>query len=114
MPVLCSACKKRAATASAQIDDRTRLRYRRPTHERLMAELSALPGVESVTPINRPFKLTSREFHPEDTVIRVMDAVIGDGSMTVMAGPCSIESRDQLFETADGVAAAGATILRGG
>jgi 3-deoxy-7-phosphoheptulonate synthase len=73
-----------------------------------------LPGVERVTPINRPFKLTSREFHPEDTVIRVLDAAIGDGSLTVMAGPCSVENRDQLFETADAVAAAGATVLRGG
>jgi 3-deoxy-7-phosphoheptulonate synthase len=73
-----------------------------------------LPGVASVTPISRPFKLTSREFHPEDTVIRVMDAVIGDGSLTVMAGPCSVESQDQLFETADAVRAAGATVLRGG
>ena len=63
----------------------------------------ALPGVESVTPISRPFKLTSREFHPEDTVIRVLDAVIGDGSLTMMAGPCSVESREQLFETADAV-----------
>ena len=68
----------------------------------------------SVTPISRPFKLTSREFHPEDTVIRVLDAVIGDGSLTMMAGPCSVESREQLFETADAVKAAGATILRGG
>ena len=67
-----------------------------------------------MTPINRPFKLTSREFHPEDTVIRVLDAAIGDGSLTVMAGPCSVESRDQLFETADAVKAAGATVLRGG
>ena len=67
-----------------------------------------------MTPISRPFKLTSREFHPEDTVIRVLDAAIGDGSLTVMAGPCSVESRDQLFETADAVKAAGATVLRGG
>ncbi len=72
------------------------------------------PGSRRVTPISRPFKLTSREFHPEDTVIRVLDAVIGDGSLTMMAGPCSVESRDQLFETADAVAAAGATVLRGG
>ena len=69
----------------------------------LMSSLGALPGVESVTPISRPFKLTSREFHPEDTVIRVLDAVVGDGSLTMMAGPCSVESREQLFETADGV-----------
>jgi 3-deoxy-7-phosphoheptulonate synthase len=80
----------------------------------LQSRLAGLPGVEAVTPISRPFKLTSREFHPEDTVIRILDAVVGDGSLTVMAGPCSVESRDQLFETADAVAAAGATILRGG
>ena len=80
----------------------------------LMSRLAGLAGVEQVTPISQPFKLTSREFHPEDTVIRVLDAVVGDGSLTMMAGPCSVESRDQLFETADAVAAAGATILRGG
>jgi 3-deoxy-7-phosphoheptulonate synthase len=85
-----------------------------PQREHLSNRLASLPGVESVTLISRPFKLTSREFHPEDTVIAVLDAVIGDGSLTVMAGPCSVESRDQLFETADAVAAAGATILRGG
>jgi 3-deoxy-7-phosphoheptulonate synthase len=80
----------------------------------LMSRLGGLAGVEAVTPISRPFKLTSREFQPESTVIRVLDAVIGDGSLTIMAGPCSIESRDQLFETADAVAASGATVLRGG
>ena len=84
---------------------------RRPA---LLERFATLPGVASVTPISRPFKLTSREFHPEDTVIRVLDAVIGDGSLTMMAGPCSVESREQLFETADAVKAAGATILRGG
>lgn len=84
---------------------------RRPA---LATQLGGLPGVATVTPISRPFKLTSREFHPEDTVIRVLDAAIGDGSLTMMAGPCSVESRDQLFETADAVRAAGATILRGG
>ena len=80
----------------------------------LIARLGSMPGVASVTPINRPFKLASREFQPEDTIIEVLDAVVGDGSLTVMAGPCSVESRDQLFETAAGVKAAGATILRGG
>ncbi len=85
-----------------------------PKKQVLASRLAALPGVESVTPISRPFKLTSREFHPEDTVIRVLDAVIGDGSLTMMAGPCSVESREQLMETADAVAASGATILRGG
>src|SRR3954466_4958011 len=85
-----------------------------PKRDVLTSRLGALPGVETVTPISRPFKLTSREFHPEDTVIRVLDAVVGDGSLTVMAGPCSVESRDQLFETAESVKASGATILRGG
>src|SRR5689334_10650299 len=80
----------------------------------LLEELAALPGVARVTPINRPFKLVSREFHPEDTVIRVLDASVGDGSLTVMAGPCSVESRDQLMTTATRVKAAGATVLRGG
>jgi 3-deoxy-7-phosphoheptulonate synthase len=85
-----------------------------PRKQVLMSRLAALPGVEDVTPISRPFKLTSREFHPEDTVIHILDAIVGDGSLTMMAGPCSVESRDQLFETAEAVKAAGATILRGG
>jgi len=80
----------------------------------LMNRFAGLPGVEAVTPISRPFKLTSREFHPEDTVIRAGEATIGDGGLTVMAGPCSVESRGQLIETAEAVAAHGATILRGG
>src|SRR6187397_33324 len=84
---------------------------RRPA---LLEQFGTLPGVAAVRPISRPYKLVSREFHPEDTVIRVLDAVIGDGSLTVMAGPCSVESKEQLLETADAVAAAGATILRGG
>src|SRR3954471_15239571 len=85
-----------------------------PRRGDLISRLGGLAGVETVTPMSRPFKLTSREFHPENTVVRVLDAVVGDGSLTMMAGPCSIESRDQLFETADAVQAAGATILRGG
>ncbi|MBI3751083.1 MAG: 3-deoxy-7-phosphoheptulonate synthase [Chloroflexi bacterium] len=80
----------------------------------LMDMLAGLAGVERVTPISRPFKLTSREFHPEDTVVHVLDTAIGDGSLAIMAGPCSVESRAQLLETADSVAASGATVLRGG
>ena len=77
--------------------------------------LEATPGRRAASPaITKPYKLVSREFHPEDTVIRVLDTSIGDGSLTVMAGPCSVESRDQLMETADFVAAHGATIIRGG
>ncbi len=82
--------------------------------QQLMNKMSTMPGVEAVTPISKPFKLVSREFHPENTVIRVLDTVIGDGSLTVMAGPCSIESREQLLETADYVTSHGATVIRGG
>jgi 3-deoxy-7-phosphoheptulonate synthase len=85
-----------------------------PRKEQVMGRLSGLPGVESVTPISRPFKLTSREFEPVDTIVRVGGATIGGGGLTVMAGPCSVESREQLMATADAVVAAGGTILRGG
>jgi 3-deoxy-7-phosphoheptulonate synthase len=82
--------------------------------EQVMNHLAGLPGVESVTPVSKPFKLTSREFHPQDTVIQVRGSTIGGGSLTVVAGPCAVEGRDQLLRTADAVAAAGATVLRGG
>jgi len=82
--------------------------------DQVMNHLLSMPGIETVTPISRPFKLASREFHPEDSVVRVRDRSIGDGGLTVMGGPCSVESRDQLLETADAVLAAGATVLRGG
>ena len=85
-----------------------------PRKEQVMAHLAVLPGVESVTPISKPFKLTSRDFHPDDTVIRVGETSIGGGSLTIMAGPCAIESRDQLMRAATSVAQAGATVLRGG
>jgi 3-deoxy-7-phosphoheptulonate synthase len=81
---------------------------------RVAAHLATLPGVEAVNQTTRPFKLTSRDFHPEDTIIDVNGVRIGDGSLTLMAGPCAIESRDQLFETAEAVKAAGANVLRGG
>ncbi len=82
--------------------------------EQLRGRLEGLAGVAQVTPISKPYKLVSREFHPENTVIKVLDATIGDGGLSVMAGPCSVESRDQLIETVDHVAARGATIIRGG
>src|SRR3990172_1899067 len=57
-----------------------------PLKQVLASRLAALPGVETITPISRPFKLTSREFHPEDTVIRVLDAVVGGGGVAGVAG----------------------------
>jgi 3-deoxy-7-phosphoheptulonate synthase len=85
-----------------------------PVRDLLMSKLSVMPGVESVTPITKPYKLTSRESHPEDTIIEVLGARIGDGGLTIMAGPCSIENREMMLETARAVAKTGATILRGG
>jgi 3-deoxy-7-phosphoheptulonate synthase len=85
-----------------------------PVRDHLMSKLSSMPGIESVTPISRPFKLASRETHPEDTVIELKGTKIGNGSLTIMAGPCSIENPEMIIETAKAVAAAGATVLRGG
>ncbi len=76
--------------------------------------LEAWPEVEKVMPVLKPYKLVSLEFKQSPTAIRVRDAVIGGGSFTVMAGPCSVESREQLFETAKAVKEAGASVLRGG
>lgn len=77
--------------------------------------LRSIPGVESVMPVLKPYKLASREFAVNRTVVRVGEnASIGGGQLTVIAGPCSVENRAMLNETASGVRAAGATILRGG
>jgi len=76
--------------------------------------LEALPGVESVLPILKPFKLAGREVHPDKTVVRVGDVEIGATEVVVLAGPCSVESREQLMDIAKHVSAAGARILRGG
>lgn len=71
-------------------------------------------GVSDVIRITHSYKLTSRDFHPEDTIIDVDGVKIGKGHFTMMAGPCSIEGRDQIFETARMAKEGGATILRGG
>ncbi|HZP95811.1 MAG TPA: 3-deoxy-7-phosphoheptulonate synthase [Candidatus Limnocylindria bacterium] len=77
--------------------------------------VESLPGVAEVVPVSRPFKLASREVIPDDTVVRVGGVPVGGGApLAVIAGPCSVESRDQLLATARAVCAAGATILRGG
>jgi 3-deoxy-7-phosphoheptulonate synthase len=80
----------------------------------LFDALATLPGVAGVTRASRQFRLSSREFRDAPTVVTVRDASIGGGGLTLMAGPCSIESREQLFTVAEGVAAAGGTLLRGG
>src|SRR2546430_16093726 len=80
--------------------------------------LAALPlegyaGVEQVLPILQPYKLVSRELSPDPTVIESRGRRIGDGYFGFIAGPCSVETREQTLETARALAAAGATMLRG-
>lgn len=87
------------------IGDRTRA---------LSLSLGVMPGVERVIPILNPFKLASREFQPENTVIKVGNRTLGGKEIHVIAGPCAVESREQLLETALKVKDAGATFLRGG
>ena len=76
--------------------------------------LEMLHGVDEVIRVSKPYKLSSREFHPLDTVVKVGGLTIGGKEVVVMAGPCAVESEQQLLETARAVKAAGATILRGG
>ena len=76
--------------------------------------VEALDIVESVKRIQEPYKKANRKFHPEDTKITVGDVTIGGGSFTIMAGPCSVESEEQICSVAQSVQSAGAGILRGG
>ena len=77
--------------------------------------LEAFPGVDSVVPIQRPYKLASRDFKPENTEFEMPNGVlVGGKKIVVMAGPCSVEGREMLFKTAEAVKKAGATFLRGG
>ena len=77
-------------------------------------EMELMNGVDEVVMISKPYKLASREFHPDDTIIKVGDAVIGGPDPVIMAGPCSVEDEEQMVSTAKAVKAAGATVLRGG
>jgi 3-deoxy-7-phosphoheptulonate synthase len=79
-----------------------------------MEQLERQEGVDRLVPISRPYKLASREFRSEDSVFPVNGMSIGDGSVLVIAGPCSVESRTQILETAHAVREAGAHLLRGG
>src|SRR5215468_10457513 len=79
-----------------------------------LESLEATPGVESAVRISAPYKFVSREFKKEDSAILVNGHEIGGDEFVVMAGPCSVENERQIMETAEGVAAAGARMLRGG
>ena len=76
--------------------------------------ITHMPGVAEIIHVTKPYKLVSREWKPEDTVIDVDGVKIGNGNFTVMAGQCSVESEEQLMKTAEAVKKAGAQILRGG
>ncbi|MDQ7096805.1 3-deoxy-7-phosphoheptulonate synthase [Desulfosporosinus sp. PR] len=92
-------------TIVGAVGDRTRIKA---------LDLEALPWVEKVVPILAPYKLVSREFHPADSIIQVGGQEIGGDRVHMMAGPCAVESKAQILETAHAVREAGATFLRGG
>ena len=77
--------------------------------------LELLPGVQEVHRISSPYKLAGKSFRPEGTIVKLANGVaIGGNEVVVMAGPCTVETREQLFATAEAVAKAGARVLRGG
>ncbi|MBI5068011.1 MAG: 3-deoxy-7-phosphoheptulonate synthase [Deltaproteobacteria bacterium] len=77
-------------------------------------DFASLPGVAEALRVSQPFKLVSREVREEDTVLDVGGAQVGGKAIAIMAGPCSVESREQILETAHAVKKAGASFLRGG
>ena len=87
------------------VGDKTKL-----TH----SNIEIAPGVDHIVPVTESYKLTNKKFHPKDSVVQVGHVLIGPGTFTVMAGPCAVESREQVLETAQAVKKAGASILRGG
>jgi 3-deoxy-7-phosphoheptulonate synthase len=76
--------------------------------------LQVAPGVDNVVPIAQPFKLVSRQVRPERSIVKINGVSIGGPEVVVIAGPCSVESREQLLDTAHAVKRSGATMLRGG
>jgi 3-deoxy-7-phosphoheptulonate synthase len=82
--------------------------------EELKEEMEVLPGVSEVVRISKPYKMASREFHPDNSVVQVGNVTVGGPEPVIMAGPCSVEDEEQVVSTARAVKAAGATILRGG
>lgn len=85
-----------------------------PVSPEMREALEMMTGVEEVVAITKPYKLCSREFHPKNSVIEVDGVTIGGKKLAVMAGPCAVETEEQVMSTAQAVKAAGANILRGG
>ena len=78
------------------------------------SQIRSLDGVEKIMPVLKPYKLASRDFHPENKIITVDGVKIGGNEIVVMAGPCSVENKEQIIETAIAIKKSGAKILRGG
>ena len=78
------------------------------------AQVERLDGVDRTVPVLRPFKLASRDFHPQDTLVPINGVSVGGTELAIIAGPCAVEDREQLMEAAQAVKAAGAHMLRGG
>ncbi len=85
-----------------------------PNAKAIAEELTKLPGVEEVRNVRAPYALASRELHPDKSIVTVGNIQIGGDAVCIMAGPCAVESEEQIFEIAGQVAKAGANILRGG
>jgi 3-deoxy-7-phosphoheptulonate synthase len=83
-------------------------------HPELRDDIEVMAGVESTVPISSPFKLCSRQFNGQDTIININGVRIGEGTVTVIAGPCAVENEEQLMATARAVKERGASLLRGG
>ncbi len=77
-------------------------------------QLALMSGVQSVMPVTHPYKIASREYHPDDSLVPLNGITVGGANLAIIAGPCSVESREQIIETAYAVREAGATALRGG
>ncbi len=78
------------------------------------ASFIRMPGVDNILPISKPYKLASREFYPQNSLVPIGDNLVGNGSRIIIGGPCAVENREQMLETAKAVKAAGAHALRGG
>ncbi|MCL6632863.1 MAG: 3-deoxy-7-phosphoheptulonate synthase [Alicyclobacillus herbarius] len=85
-----------------------------PREKVLELPVESMEGVEKVVTVSKPFKLANRAFHPQDTLVQVGNHVVGGSERTLIAGPCSVESRDQIIEIAQFVKQVGGHMLRGG
>jgi len=83
-------------------------------HPELADDIEVMPGVEGTVPISTPYKLCSREFKGDDTIVSVNGVRVGQGTVTVIAGPCAVESEEQVMATARAMKERGASMLRGG